>query len=34
MAFVLVRLDRLDQARDQLMVDKIPVALTRPKWLD
>ena len=33
-AFALVRLDRLDTAKDQRMVDKIPVALTRPKWLD
>jgi len=33
-AFALVRLDRLDAAGNQLMVDKIPVALARPKWLD
>jgi len=33
-AFALVRLDRLESAGAQLQVDKIPVALTRPKWLD
>jgi tRNA-modifying protein YgfZ len=33
-AFALVRLDRLDVANGQLMVDEIPVALIRPKWLD
>jgi tRNA-modifying protein YgfZ len=34
MAFALVRLDRLDVANGQVMVDEIPVALIRPKWLD
>ncbi len=33
-AFALVRLDRLDAAKAQRMVDQIPVALIRPKWLD
>jgi folate-binding protein YgfZ len=33
-AFALVRLDRLEAANTQPTVDKIPVALTRPKWLD
>jgi folate-binding protein YgfZ len=33
-AFALVRLDRLDAAKTQLTVDKIPVALSRPQWLD
>ena len=33
-AFALVRLDRLDTAKQQLTIEKIPVALTRPKWLD
>ncbi|HWY60914.1 MAG TPA: hypothetical protein VNW15_03340 [Rhizomicrobium sp.] len=33
-AFALVRLDRLDAQQKPLMVENIPVALTRPKWLD
>jgi len=34
MAFALIRLDRLDVANGQVVVNKIPVALIRPKWLD
>jgi hypothetical protein len=33
-AFALVRLDRLQEAKTTAMVDKIPVALIRPNWLD
>jgi folate-binding protein YgfZ len=33
-AFALVRLDRLDAGAPSLAVEKIPVALTKPKWLD
>jgi tRNA-modifying protein YgfZ len=33
-AFALVRLDRLENDQNPLAVEKIPVALTKPKWLD
>ena len=33
-AFALVRLDRLEAHTGQLAVEKIPVALTKPKWLE
>jgi folate-binding protein YgfZ len=33
-AFALVRLDRLEAARGKITVENIPVALTRPAWLD
>ncbi len=32
--FALVRLDRVAEAKGQLTVEQIPVALTRPQWLD
>jgi folate-binding protein YgfZ len=33
-AFALVRLDRLDETKGQLAAGEIPVALTRPTWLE
>jgi folate-binding Fe-S cluster repair protein YgfZ len=32
--FALVRLDRIQEAKGQLTVEQIPVALTRPDWLN
>jgi len=33
-AFALMRLDRLETNQKNLTVEEIPVALTRPGWLD
>jgi folate-binding protein YgfZ len=33
-AFALVRLDRLEAGHESLVIEKIPVVLTKPKWLD